>query len=146
MKIALVGFILILFVSCQLNSKQKKEIAIKKSNVFYVGTYTKGVSKGIYKYILNTDGTMDSIGLAAKSKNPSFITFSTDKKYLIAANEISDSTGQGTVESYAVTEDSLQRISQKPSGGAYPCFVRCNSKGYVLAANYMGGNVGFCLN
>ncbi|MCF6268895.1 MAG: lactonase family protein [Melioribacteraceae bacterium] len=108
---------------------------------FFVGTYTDSGSKGIYKYLLKSDGSLKQIGLAAKSENPSFLTMSADKKFLIAINEINND-GVGTVESFSIKNDSLKFISRSSSGGAHPCFVTINEDGYILTANYTGGNIG----
>ena len=37
---------------------------------------------------------------------------------------------------------SLTNLGKVSSGGAHPCYVSVNKEGYVLAANYTGGNVG----
>ena len=108
---------------------------------FYVGTYTNGDSQGIYQYVLHKDGKLEGIGLAANSENPSFLAISNNKKYLVAINEINHS-GEGTVESFLISENTLGFISRTSSGGAHPCFVAINESGYVLTANYTGGNVG----
>lgn len=109
---------------------------------FYLGTYTNGASQGIYKYELNAQGTVRQIGLAASSENPSFLAFSSDKKFLVAVNEVKNLDNVGTVESYLVFEDTLILLNRQSSGGAHPCFVNVNAEGYVLTANYTGGNVG----
>jgi len=108
---------------------------------FYVGTYTDGKSQGIYKYLLESDGTLQRTGLAARSKNPSFLAISKDKRYLLAVNEINQN-GMGTVTSYRIKGDTLHMLDQKSSGGAHPCFVTVNEAGFVLTANYTGGNTG----
>ena len=131
--------IIITFYNC--NSKNNN---IKQENhdfTFYVGTYTNEESEGIYKYNLNKNGQLKKMGLAAKSVNPSFLALSADKKYLIAVNEINEEN-QGTVESFKVKADSLKYINTSKSGGAHPCFVSINKAGYILTANYTGGNVG----
>ena len=109
-----------------------------QGSTFYVGTYTNGQSEGIYKYVLLKNGTMESLGLAVKSENPSFLTKSADGSYLIAVNE----NESGTVSSFKIQKDSLQFINKHSSGGAHPCFVAINNRGFVLAANYTGGNIG----
>ena len=112
-----------------------------KTQSFYLGTYTDKDSKGIYKYSIDSVGILKEIGLVAYSNNPSFLALSTDKKYLLAVNEVNeDSTG--FIESFEIKGDSLEIINKSPSGGANPCFVAINEKGYVLVANYTGGNVG----
>jgi 6-phosphogluconolactonase len=108
---------------------------------FFVGTFTNSESQGIYKYLLQKDGSLKRIGLVAISDNPSFLTMSADKKYLLAVNEINNK-GAGAVESFLITDDSLAFISRSSSGGADPCFIAVNEAGFVLAANYTGGNVG----
>lgn len=132
--------ILVLLSSC--NSNQEERKAMSGDNYFYVGTYTAGESEGIYKYKLSEDGKLDSIGLVAKSDNPSFLTLSSDKQYLIACNEINSVNGKGTVESFKIADDSLEFLSKRSSGGAHSCFVNIGDKGNVLVANYTGGNVG----
>ncbi len=109
---------------------------------FYVGTYTGGESEGIYKYILKNDGTLERVGLAAVSDNPSFLARSADMKYILAVSEVKSDDNTGAVASFLIEDDGLTFINKTSSGGAHPCFVACNSEGFVLAANYTGGNVG----
>lgn len=109
---------------------------------FYVGTYTDGESEGIYSYVLNPDGTLSKVGLAAESENPSFLAKSGDGKYLLAVNENSDEKGDGgTVSSFLINPEGLRAIDIKSSGGDWPCFIATNKSGYLLAANYGSGNV-----
>lgn len=135
---------LLLFITALISCQGKKEIIQKSENTypFYVGTYTKGDSEGIYKYTLQEDGVIKKIGLAAKSENPSFLTWSHDKKFLIAVNEINSENGNGTVESFSVNGNKLAPINKSSSGGAHPCFVTTNKFDFVLTANYSGGNIG----
>ncbi len=121
------------------NLKAKKEDKKNYSIPFFIGTYTNTESEGIYKYVLQKDGKMKQLGLVAKITNPSFLTMSSDKKFLIAISEV-DITG--TVESFLITEDSLKFINRSSSGGANPCFVTINDDGFVLTANYTSGNIG----
>jgi len=127
-------------IGCQTN--KKKGLQENNAYPFYVGTYTDGESNGIYKYSLQNDGSLKRIGLAAISDNPSFLAKSTDGKYLIAVNEISNKDSVGGVTSFLIQGDSLKLINSSSSGGAHPCFVTVNDAGYVLIANYTGGNIG----
>ena len=131
---------LVLLSSCNSDKIDKKKM--EKSSCFYVGTYTNGSSEGIYKYKLSENGKLDSVGLVAKSNNPSFLTLSKDNKYLLCCNEVNSVDGKGTVESYRIGKDSLEFVSRSSSGGAHPCFVTTNNDNVVLVANYTGGNVG----
>jgi len=138
MKIWLAFTALALLVACQPSGPDEKN---KKSQPFYVGTYTEGKSQGIYQYLLQPDGSLQPIGLAAESENPSFLAMTRNKKYLLAVNEINQG-GTGNISSYRVRGDTLEPINQSPSGGGHPCFVAINPDGMVLTANYTGGNTG----
>lgn len=126
-----------MLTACQVN----KEKTMKENNKysFFVGTYTDGDSRGIYKYLLEDDGGLAPIGLVAESDNPSFLAMSADKKYLLAVNEINN---QGTIRSYQIFDDSLIFINKSKTGGEHPCFVAVNKAGIVLTANYTSGTVG----
>ncbi|MGB3775268.1 MAG: lactonase family protein [Leeuwenhoekiella sp.] len=113
-------------------------MSIQVQAPFYVGTYTSGDSQGIYKYELNPSGKLMFLGLAAKTENPSFLSFNNAKNVLLAVNE----NEKGTVTSYAVLPDSLQQLNVSDSGGSYPCFVTTNEENFVLTANYGSGSVG----
>ncbi|KAA3633330.1 MAG: lactonase family protein [Bacteroidetes bacterium] len=123
-------FMLVLF-SCQNNTEPT-------NHPFFLGTYTDGDSQGIYLYNLSDGGILSEEKLIAKSENPSFLAMDKERKYLLAVNELDS----GTVESYKITADSLLLLSQSAAGGAHPCFITTNDQGYVLTANYTGGNTG----
>lgn len=123
-------------------SGQEESSGETKDVNFYVGTYTNGDSKGIYTYSLSPNGKLGKVKLAAESESPSYLAFSKDRKYLLAANEIKNAEGVGTISSFKVQGDSLVFVSQRSSGGSHPCFVAINDKGYVVTANYSGGNTG----
>ncbi|MDH3697045.1 MAG: lactonase family protein [Flavobacteriaceae bacterium] len=125
----------VLVLSC--TEKTRKENS-QMATTFYIGTYTNTQSEGIYTYALHKNGELERIGLAATSENPSFLTKSTDGKYLIAANE----NEEGTLSSFKIDGDSLHLINLASSGGVHPCFVTANDKGQVLAANYSSGTIG----
>ena len=139
MKIHIAIMALALLVSCRMDKNDARQK--NNSYPFYVGSYTNKESRGVYKYLLHKDGSLKQIGLAAISDNPAFLAITADKKFLVAVNEI-DENGVGFVESFLIRGDSLQFISRRSSGGAHPCFVAVNSMGFVLVANYTGGNVG----
>ncbi|NPD45709.1 lactonase family protein [Lentimicrobium sp. S6] len=128
---------LVLLMGCE-NTQQLNQTTSTK---FYVGTYTDKDSQGIYQYELLEDGSMKNLGLMAESENPSFLAKSNNGKYLVAVNEIANEQNHGSIESYSLLEDTLILLDKKSSGGAHPCFVTVNEEGFVLAANYTGGNV-----
>lgn len=144
MKIFSVVLILINLAFC---GNLVAELRSKSSDKqFFVGTYTDGESKGIYSFTLNPlTGKLTCNGLAAQSNNPSFLALTSDRKFLLAVHETRDGNGigMGYIESFLVQENSynLTSLGKVSSGGAHPCYVSVNQKGYVLAANYSGGNV-----
>ncbi|WP_339915915.1 lactonase family protein [Yeosuana marina] len=106
----------------------------------YVGTYTNGESKGIYNLEFNTEtGALSNLELAVETENPSFITYSPDKKYVYAVNE----SGGGSVSSFFVKKNrSLQFLNTVPSNGGAPCYIATNKKGdKAVVANYLGGTI-----
>ncbi len=112
-----------------------------ESYPFFLGTYTSTISKGIYKYNLRGDGSFDSIGLSSVSTNPSFIQKTHDNKRLLATNEVS-TEGNGYIESFLISGDSLIFEKRSKSGGAHPCHISIDGEGSILISNYTGGNVG----
>jgi len=113
---------------------------------FFVGTYTEGGSEGIYSFSLDpVTGQLKDDGLAAKTNNPSFLALTSNGKFLLSVHETKGENGStmGYVESFAVKKDDdrVTSIGKVSSGGAHPCYVSVNQNGYVLAANYTGGNV-----
>src|ERR1022692_2122611 len=67
--------------------------------LMYVGTYTRGPSKGIYAYrFQSSTGKLTSIGLAGETSNPSFLAVHPSQRFLYAANE----NNSGTVSAFAI--------------------------------------------
>jgi 6-phosphogluconolactonase len=139
MKTPIIIIIVLALFGC--NSSNEKKDTIESGITFFVGTYTGPDSQGIYKYILHDNGEMESVGLAAITPNPSFLTKSADNKFLLAISEVSSKDKTGMVKSYSIEDDSLVFISESTSGGAHPCFVSLDKSGFVAVANYTGGNV-----
>ncbi len=114
----------------------------------YVGTYTDSDSgsEGIYRYDFNLKtGELSHKKLVAEAVNPSFITFSSDKKFLYSVGEVDnfEGTKSGFVNSYAVSKDGmLQLINKVSSNGAHPCHIQLNSdNSKVAVSNYTGGTI-----
>ena len=69
-----------IFFSCKTNETS-----------LYVGTYTNETSEGIYKLTFNQEtGELTNATLVAKTSNPSFLTFDSEKKYVyeIVSNDL----------------------------------------------------------
>src|SRR5437773_8849808 len=113
-----------------------------KTYLLYVGTYTKGESKGIYAYRYDAaSGELKSLGLAAETVNPSFLAADPKGKLLYAVNEVGDYKGasSGGVTAFTIDHDTgkLSQLNEVASGGADPCYISFDKTGkYVLVANY----------
>ena len=119
----------------------------------YIGTYTNGDSKGIYRCTLNMkDGSLTNLKLAAESVNPSFLAIHPNRRFLYAVNEVSDfqgKTNNGGVSAFAINRKTgkLTLLNQQSTGGASPCHLVVDAAGKnVLVANYHGGSIAaFCI-
>ena len=105
----------------------------------FVGTYTSGDSEGIYQFQFNTEtGELSNKKLAVISENPSYLTYSPDKKHVYAVNE----NENGAVTSFKVEkEGNLTSLNTVNANGAHPCHITINDSGDKIAvSNYTGGN------
>lgn len=134
------------FVSTLLAAVVSLAAAAPTETWVYVGTYTGGASKGIYRTRLDAEGHLTPAVLAAESPNPSFLAVSPSQQALYAANETDTFNGQptGAVTAFALDPASgaLRQLNQRPSHGAGPAHVSVDGHGrVVLVANYNGGSI-----
>ena len=108
-----------------------------------IGTYTTGISKGIYVYRFYTEtGKIAYLNEIDDIKNPSYVCVSKNNKFVYAANE---NDGQGEVSSFAFepNEGKLTLLNKQPSGGNGPCYISVdNDQKNVFVANYGSGVLG----
>lgn len=139
---SIVPLILVLAVFC---SGARKPAGAKY--LLYVGTYTKGDSKGIYAYRFDAkSGDLTSLGLAAETENPSFLAVEPTHHFLYAVNELTQYKGaaSGAVTAFSMDPASgkLSKLNEVASHGADPCYISFDRTGkYALVANYTGGSV-----
>jgi 6-phosphogluconolactonase len=119
----------------------------------YVGCYTPN-GLGIYLFQMNpASGNLTQIKVfqgtdtpLVSTRNPSWLAFDPQKKYLYAGNEISNfgGTTSGAVSAFAVDRSNgdLTLLNSVSSEGSGPAHLSVDPSGrYVLVANYGGGNV-----
>lgn len=108
----------------------------------YVGTYTKGDSKGIYTFTLDTEAAkMTDVKEAAQLENPTYVTISQDNHYLYAVVKKGDAGG---VAAYSIDQQTgeLTALNEQTLEGASPCHVSVDSKNrHVVTANYHKGTI-----
>jgi 6-phosphogluconolactonase len=113
----------------------------------FIGTYTRGKSKGIYSGELDLATGKLSITGVTPSIEPSFLAVDPTRRFLYAVNEVEQWGGKknaGGVSAFVIDPQSgrLKALNQQSSEGAAPCHVSVDIKGkFALVANYMGGNV-----
>ena len=112
----------------------------------YVGTYTGGVSRGIYRFDLDTvSGTASTPELAAETRNPSFLAMHPNGLILYAVNEVGNFGGalMGAVSAFAVDAvGHLFFMNQEASSGIDPCHLAVDPSGrHVLVSNYTSGTL-----
>ncbi len=124
------------------------------SSLVYVGSYSNpkgpegsnGHGKGIYLFEMNSSsGELKQREVFEDDSNPSWLALHPSRKFLFAADEVSDFKGakSGCVSSYAIDHPSgrLTKINSVASQGAGPAHLSVHPSGnYVLVANYYGGS------
>jgi len=141
--VALVCFLLSMCVQVRSQEPQKGKY------LFYVGTYTENgsKSKGIYAYRFDpATQEVTSLGLAAETTNPSWVTLHPNGRFLYAVNEEGNYNGanSGGVSAFSIDRSTgkLTFLNEVASRGADPCYITVDKSGkYVLVANYTGGNI-----
>jgi 6-phosphogluconolactonase len=117
-----------------------------RESLVFVGTYTRGGSKGIYAYRFDHgSGKLSELGLAAEAANPSFLAIHPNGRYLYCVNELSKSPerNEGGVTAFRIDRPAakLERLNELPSGGTSPCHLNVDATGrYLLVVNYGNGS------
>lgn len=112
----------------------------------YIGTYTRGKSKGIYLSRFNAStGKLAPAELAAETEHPSFLTIHPNERYLYAVNEIARFQGEkaGSVSAFALDRASgkLAPLNRVSTRGTIPChLVVDKTQKYLLLVNYGSGS------
>ncbi|MFI5158522.1 MAG: lactonase family protein [Sphingobacteriales bacterium] len=106
-----------------------------------IGTYTTGASKGIYVYRFYEDkGRVAYLNEIDGVTNPSYVTTSTDNKFLYAVNE----GPQGGVSSFTFNGNTgkMVLINKQSTQGADPCHIlEDKEQRNLFVANYSSGSL-----
>ena len=117
----------------------KSETPVTKEYSYYLGTYTHGDSKGIYKGRLSSSGLFTGLELQAEVSNPSYLAFSADSSLVLAVEE--NTPPQSVLTSFTRKDSSLLRVSSEETLGAHPCHIAVSPVGKVVCSNYSGGSI-----
>ncbi len=121
--------------------------AKKGASLGYVGTYTRGESKGIYVFRFSpATGKAGPVELAAETPNPSFVAIHPNGKHLYSVSEMggSDATPGGAVSAFSLDRKTgkLTFINKTSTRGSGPCHLVVDKTGKnVLIANYNSGSI-----
>jgi 6-phosphogluconolactonase len=119
----------------------------KHRYLVFVGTYTDKGSKGIYAFDFDAaSNQFTALGVAAETKNPSFLDIDPSGRFLYAVNEVQKykDANTGAVTAFAIDRKTgkLAELNEVSSRGADPCYISFDKTGkYALVANYTGGNI-----
>lgn len=109
----------------------------------YIGTYTKGDSKGIYSFTLDTDEKkLGEVSVAAAIGSPTYLNLSKDNRFVYA---VANEGEAGGVVAYSRNTETgeLKELNRQLLQGASPCHVSVNEENqFVVAANYHNGTIG----
>ncbi|MBO1512505.1 lactonase family protein [Metabacillus sp. BG109] len=123
-----------------IKSGRSKNILTKL--IGYIGTYTKGESKGVYSFTLDTEASqLGDVKAVAELDNPTYVNVSNDNKTLYA---VVKEGNEGGVASYTINTQTgeLSKVNSQVSEGASPCHVSVNSENrQVVTANYHKGTI-----
>jgi 6-phosphogluconolactonase len=117
------------------------------SVIVFIGTSASPSSQGIYFTRMNAKtGELSAPQVAVEAKNPNFLAFHPNKKFLYACAELTDAAGtkSGGVSAFSIdgSTGKLTLLNQQSSGGRGPCYVSVDKTGKnVLVANYGSGGV-----
>jgi 6-phosphogluconolactonase len=104
--------------------------------------YISGYSPTISCYTLDmATGELKPLSTSEGGKNPSFLAWSPDKKFLYSCLE----AGDGAIAAFSINpkDGSLTKINEASSAGKGPCHVSVHPSGkFVFSANYGSGHVG----
>jgi 6-phosphogluconolactonase len=118
-----------------------------KGFLVYIGSYNKARGKGIHAFRFDAAaGRLTSMGQATEAVNPTFVTASSDGRFLYATKEVTRHEGRksGAVKAFAIDRKTgkLRFLNEVASGGTIPCYVALDRTGrYAMVANYGSGSV-----
>jgi 6-phosphogluconolactonase len=108
----------------------------------YIGTYTKGSSKGIYTFTLDTQKMkISDVIVAACLDNPTYLNVSEDNRYLYSVVKEGEFGG---VAAFSINDQSkeLTPLNSQLLAGSPPCHVSMDRNNHFLfSANYHKGTV-----
>jgi 6-phosphogluconolactonase (cycloisomerase 2 family) len=114
------------------------------SSILYllIGTYTFGLSEGIYVYKFNTEtGVSEYVSMVALD-NPSYLNVTADGKFVYAVSENGGDKACANALSFDKEQGELALLNSESTYAAAPCNIAIDeSCQHVVTANYSGGSI-----
>ena len=127
-------------VSCHQKKTTNPSADMSDELTMVVGTYTSGSSEGIYTFRINQETGEATPLSSAKLSNPSYLTISSDNKFVYAVSETGDGSEAVSAFSFNKEKGELQLVNSQAAAGGDPCYIVTNGK-CVVTANYSGGSI-----
>ncbi|WP_224490374.1 lactonase family protein [Robertkochia flava] len=104
---------------------------------FYIGTYSKNNSKGIYKAAITPEGKFKELRALMNVKDPSYLAKAKEGNFLLAVSE----QEIGSLRAFMINGDSLQQVSLAEEIGTHPCHISIDKNRNIAVSNYSSGTV-----
>lgn len=133
--LCLVGYVIIV-----VEYLLKGRLYLGNKFIGYAGTYTRESSKGIYRFILDTEkAQLSGVEVAAEVGSPTYLAISNDRKHLYS---VAQKDELGGIAAYEINSESgeLQHINEQLAAGAPPCHLEVTGSDLVTG-NYHAGIV-----
>ncbi len=127
----------LLLTACQ---PKKPTQSLSNMMTMLVGTYTADSTQGINIYQFDQENGTHKFVRTVPVSNPSYLTFSADKKQVYAVSENDSADAMIHAYSYDSITSSLTHLNNVPTHGAYPCYIQTDGH-MVTTANYGGGSL-----
>ncbi len=114
------------------------------NNILYllVGTYTLGLSEGVYlyKFDINT-GNAEYVTMV-KIENPSYLEVAPGGKFIYTVTENDDKPSFANAVAFDKDEVKLTLLNSEQTYASAPCNIAVDKEaGHVVTANYGGGSI-----
>ncbi|TXT44972.1 MAG: 6-phosphogluconolactonase [Spirochaetes bacterium] len=115
--------------------------------LFGTGKILQGKGRGIYAYVFDSENLgLKKLSLAEGIRNPSYLCFGREGKFVYAVNELKDYGGEisGALSAFAfnVASGRFEFLNAKPTRGGDPCHVALDGTGkFAAVTNFMTGSV-----
>lgn len=111
-----------------------------KKYIGYAGTYTRKSSKGIYKFILDTEKkSLEQVEVVAEVGSPTYLSISEDQHHLYS---VAQDDQLGGVASFKMNRETgeLTEINRELKEGSPPCYLEARDN-KLITGNYHLGTV-----